>query len=298
MSLTKRLWCLNLVVLQLTDIIYARPAYYQFGYQVDTLDTGDYHGHMEQLDGHVKRGEFKVRLPDGRLQVTSYQADENGFRPKISYEIDPLFVPKGPPVIGFTPQPKFIRRPPPRDYEAPELKYLPPTINYDPRSESRPTLLTPLAAPTPTPYPSVNYLPPDQPDTYLPPQQPQTYLPPQQPQTYQPPQQPQTYQSPQQPVTYLPPQPPKRYSVPDIDYGTHSQYHDTSPLINYRPRNVDNYGNYLSPDMYTPLSNQRQDVPDREEQDGQHYYLVPIHAESGSPGSKPVLALLVKRREK
>ena len=35
-----------------------QPAYYQFGYQVDTLDTGDYHGHMEQLDGNVKRGKY------------------------------------------------------------------------------------------------------------------------------------------------------------------------------------------------------------------------------------------------
>ena len=63
--------------------------------------------------------------------MTSYQADDKGFRPKISYEIDPLFVPE--PVIAFTPEPKLVRRPPPRDYEAPELKYLPPSINYDPR---------------------------------------------------------------------------------------------------------------------------------------------------------------------
>ena len=38
--------------------LHFQPAYYQFGYQVDTLDTGDYHGHMEQLDGNVKRGKY------------------------------------------------------------------------------------------------------------------------------------------------------------------------------------------------------------------------------------------------
>jgi hypothetical protein len=38
---------------------YFQPAYYQFGYQVDTLDTGDYHGHMEQQDGNVKRGKYR-----------------------------------------------------------------------------------------------------------------------------------------------------------------------------------------------------------------------------------------------
>jgi len=218
---------------------------------------------MEQLDGQVKRGEFKVRLPDGRLQVTSYQADDKGFRPKISYEVDPLFVPT-PPIIGFTPEKKLIRRPPPRDYEAPELKYLPPTINYDPRAIPQtpgPALLTP-SPPAPTPQPSVTYLPP------------------------------------------VPPQPSKSYSVPDRsqyqappnNYDSR-QYHDTTPLINYQPRPaVDSYANYLSPDIYTPSSIERHDIPDEEDHDQQqHYYLVPMRAESGS---KPVLALLVKRREK
>jgi hypothetical protein len=207
-------------------------------------------------------GEFKVRLPDGRLQVTSYQADDQGFRPKISYEIDPLFVPP-PPAIGFTPEPKFIRRPPPRDYEAPELKYLPPTINYDPRTEGRPvpTLLTP--APPAHSYAALelDYAPP--PASYAPP--PASYAPP--PGSYAgPTPTPARDVSVRPRVTYLPPalpQPPKRYSVPDIGYDPRQQ-HDTSPLINYRPRDVDNYGNYISPDIYTPSSIERHDIPDRE----------------------------------
>ena len=89
---------------------------------------------MEQQDGFVKNGEFKVRLPDGRLQITSYQADELGFRPKISYEVDPLFVPPPvEPVIPFVPQKKNIKRPPPKSYDTPTTSYLPPSINYDPR---------------------------------------------------------------------------------------------------------------------------------------------------------------------
>ena len=31
-------------------------------------------------------GEYKVRLPDGRIQVTSYEADDYGYRPTITYE--------------------------------------------------------------------------------------------------------------------------------------------------------------------------------------------------------------------
>jgi len=33
-------------------------------------------------------GEFKVKLPDGRVQITSYQADDFGYRPHITYAFD------------------------------------------------------------------------------------------------------------------------------------------------------------------------------------------------------------------
>merc|ERR1712038_957135 len=128
-----------LFILLLCLVHQSLGAFYQFGYQVDTLDTGDYHGHMEQQDGYVKNGEFKVRLPDGRLQITSYQADEAGFRPKISYEIDPLFVPPpAEPIIPFIPDKKFIKRPPPKSYDAIPQSYVPPSINYDPRGYKNP----------------------------------------------------------------------------------------------------------------------------------------------------------------
>jgi len=236
--------------------------YYQFGYQVDTLETGDYHGHMEQLDGFTKRGEFKVRLPDGRLQVTSYQADEKGFRPKISYEIDPLFVPEAVPV-GFTPEKKFVKRPPPRDYTTPELNYLPPSINYDPRGKGNTYHAPPEPLPKPQPSkPHMNYLPPQ------------------------------------------PPKPAKSYVVPQYEYNP---YEKVAPLINYKPREMigNTYGNHINPEMYTPYATDRQDndselpnitsEPLNANQDQQrHYYLVPIQAQTGS---KPVLALLVKKRD-
>ena len=60
--------------------------YYQYGYQVEDHYTGDYHGHMEHTAGHLTKGEYKVKLPDGRVQVVSYEADHAGFRPRITYE--------------------------------------------------------------------------------------------------------------------------------------------------------------------------------------------------------------------
>ena len=37
-------------------------------------------------EGQLTQGEYKVKLPDRRKQVVSYEADELGFRPRISYE--------------------------------------------------------------------------------------------------------------------------------------------------------------------------------------------------------------------
>lgn len=163
--------------------------------------------------------------------MTSYQADERGFRPKVSYEIDPLFV-APPPEIPFVPEKKLIRRPPPKDYSAPEFKYLPPTINYDPRgghsvaAPASPALLTP----------TVSYKEPS--ETYLPPPSPKKI-----------------------PST---PQPPSlSYSAPKLNYNARPEYPEFTPLINYKPRShylppspESLHQNYLSPNYY---SNERQD---------------------------------------
>ena len=169
----------------------------------------------------ILAGEFKVRLPDGRLQVTSYQADERGFRPKISYEIDPLFVPP-PPQIGFTPEKKLVRRPPPKDYSAPEYNYLPPTINYDPRGQHhKPAhdILTPVS-----PSPSQSYLPPQK--------------------------------------SAIPARPPSQsYSVPNYGYTPQYDdleplinYLPRKPTPSHAPA-----GNYLSPDLFAPIERKDDD---------------------------------------
>ena len=44
---------------------------------------------MEHTSGHLTTGEYKVKLPDGRIQVVSYEADHEGFRPRITYEASP-----------------------------------------------------------------------------------------------------------------------------------------------------------------------------------------------------------------
>lgn len=43
-------------------------------------------GHKEERDGDVATGEYNVLLPDGRKQLVQYEADSEGYKPKISYE--------------------------------------------------------------------------------------------------------------------------------------------------------------------------------------------------------------------
>ncbi|XP_022828603.1 pro-resilin-like isoform X2 [Spodoptera litura] len=43
-------------------------------------------GHHEERQDERAQGEYHVVLPDGRKQTVSYEADERGFKPQISYE--------------------------------------------------------------------------------------------------------------------------------------------------------------------------------------------------------------------
>lgn len=49
-------------------------------------ENGVEFGHQESRDGDVATGEYNVLLPDGRKQIVQYQADTEGYKPKISYE--------------------------------------------------------------------------------------------------------------------------------------------------------------------------------------------------------------------
>ncbi|XP_068232133.1 cuticle protein 19.8-like [Palaemon carinicauda] len=59
---------------------------YDFGYGVDDPDSGNQFSQKEASDGNVVRGEYRVLLPDGRLQIVRYFDEGNGFNVDISYE--------------------------------------------------------------------------------------------------------------------------------------------------------------------------------------------------------------------
>ena len=59
---------------------------YDFAYNIRDDDTGAAFSQRETREGKSTKGEYRVKLPDGRIQVVSYVADEKGYRAKVTYE--------------------------------------------------------------------------------------------------------------------------------------------------------------------------------------------------------------------
>ncbi|KAG6463884.1 hypothetical protein O3G_MSEX014130 [Manduca sexta] len=61
------------------------PAKYNFGYMVKDQEGTEF-GHHEERQEQRAQGEYHVVLPDGKKQTVNYEADEQGFKPQISYQ--------------------------------------------------------------------------------------------------------------------------------------------------------------------------------------------------------------------
>ncbi|CAG0895630.1 unnamed protein product [Cyprideis torosa] len=107
---------------------------YAYGYQVKDDYTGNYFTQKESRDGYATQGEYSVQLPDGRLQIVRYVADENGYRAEVSYEGTAHY----PDVHGkgsyshhkpvYKPPPSYLpRRKNTYDYDEPSYK---PKVTY------------------------------------------------------------------------------------------------------------------------------------------------------------------------
>lgn len=59
---------------------------YDFSYEVKDPHTGNDFGHRQSRSGGQTQGQYRVLLPDGRMQVVDYVSDRDGFRPNIRYE--------------------------------------------------------------------------------------------------------------------------------------------------------------------------------------------------------------------
>ncbi|XP_042880421.1 cuticle protein 8-like [Penaeus japonicus] len=65
----------------------AVPAQYDFGYEVVDPETGNDFGHAETRNGDNTSGQYRVLLPDGRVQVVSYTVNaDSGYVAQVSYQ--------------------------------------------------------------------------------------------------------------------------------------------------------------------------------------------------------------------
>lgn len=72
---------------------------FDFNYAVSDAPTANEHSHKASSDGDVVRGEYRVALPDGRVQVVRYTADwKNGYNAEVTYEGTPTY--PSPPIGG------------------------------------------------------------------------------------------------------------------------------------------------------------------------------------------------------
>ncbi|KAG6802739.1 pro-resilin isoform X1 [Apis mellifera caucasica] len=71
---------------------------FDFNYAVKEDAFGNDYSHNAISDGDIVRGEYRVQLPDGRLQIVRYTADwKHGFSAQVSYDGNPRFDVSRPP---------------------------------------------------------------------------------------------------------------------------------------------------------------------------------------------------------
>ncbi|XP_045540651.1 pro-resilin [Papilio machaon] len=68
------------------DLLNQESANYEFAYKVDDYESGSDFGHIEMRQEGKAEGSYFVVLPDGTKQVVEYEADEEGFKPRISVQ--------------------------------------------------------------------------------------------------------------------------------------------------------------------------------------------------------------------
>ncbi|KAL1458249.1 hypothetical protein WDU94_008411 [Cyamophila willieti] len=125
----------------------SEPEPFSFNYQVKDDASGNDFGHKaDSADGKLVQGVYNVALPDGRKQIVTYTADENGYKADVKYEGEARPAPSGPAPGarpgGAAPAPGGSYGPPPSGpAPAPSGSYGPP-----PSTGFRP----PPAAPAPS----------------------------------------------------------------------------------------------------------------------------------------------------
>merc|ERR1712141_579598 len=137
------------------------PPVYNYEYGVNDPHYGPVFSHAENRDNYNTGGEYRVNLPDGRVQIVTYKADENGFVADVKYEgeatypEEPAYKPapkpayKPAPAPAYKPAPKPVyHKPAPAPYH-PAPAYKPHPAPYHPAPAYK---AAPVYHPAPAPY--------------------------------------------------------------------------------------------------------------------------------------------------
>lgn len=113
------------------------PRKYSFAYSANNIY------HAQESDQGLVKGSYEVPLPDGRIQLVKYTADDQGYHPEISYkgEFDPNAVATAttprplPPIALYAPSAQSQQRsvvvyPDEEEEEQPELEQEAPKSYY------------------------------------------------------------------------------------------------------------------------------------------------------------------------
>ena len=144
---------------------------FSFAYEVkDTPSYNDF-AQQETRDGKVVTGSYRVALPDGRTQIVTYRADENGYTADVKYEGEAKYdeykpapkpaYPESKPAYQPAPTPAYQPAPAPAYQPAPAPAYQPaPAPAYQPAPAPA---YQPAPAPAYQPAPAPAYKPAYQP---------------------------------------------------------------------------------------------------------------------------------------
>merc|ERR1712223_207935 len=106
------------------------PPVYNYEYGVNDPHYGPVFSQKESRDNYDTAGEYRVNLPDGRVQIVSYTANADGYVADVRYEGEatyPVYNP--PPAPAYKPAPAPAYKPAPKPAPAP---YKPAPAPYHP----------------------------------------------------------------------------------------------------------------------------------------------------------------------
>merc|ERR1711892_708006 len=124
------------------------PVYnYQYGVN-DPAYSGAVFSQQENRADYNTNGEYRVNLPDGRVQIVTYTAGPEGYVADVKYEGEAVY----PEVAPYKPAPPPAYKPAPAPYKPaplPVVKVVPAPAPYKPIVVPAPAPYKPIVVPAP-----------------------------------------------------------------------------------------------------------------------------------------------------